>query len=340
MSEPVAKKHDDGMQFLKRILAQNQEKRKPLMRAAFLFLRKTMKNITLQINGEKREFQYKPYSPRGKNPDILDRAYELLTSVKYRVSLRWVFYKLWDERFIRGWWKDKSKTDAYDSFWAISANARKRFYKNWRPWTLIDKTRGALYDGFGSSNPVAWWNDYKNDAICVLEKVSSQDYYVEIWFEARAMIDQFKYYTKYITLRPMAGFSSITFMWETADFISKIYRKYNKPVRILYFGDLDDSGKKIYKNACDRMDDWCQADYEVIRCGLTPEQAAKYNLPENWEKPGHQWESLDDIGANEIITNAVKPFIRLARTTEIEAIENRTTETARLVLNDLELPNV
>ena len=37
----------------------------------------------------------------------------------------------------------------------------------------------------------------------------------------------------------------------------------------------------------------------------------KYNVPENFDKPGEfQWEALDDAGAREIISTGVSAFLR------------------------------
>lgn len=299
-----------------------------------------MQTICVEIAGQERYIDYKPYAPRGDNPQILDRAFEMVNSVGYDVSLRWVFYNLWQEGYYHG----RNKVKAYDSFENTCKEARTRFYKGWRPWTLIDKTRGAFYEGFGSADPANWFENYKDNARCEIDKHQTQDYYIEVWFEARAMTDQFRYYTDYATLRPMAGYSSVTFLWETAVDLMEAYQRYGKPIKVLYFGDLDDHGKQIYESARQRMQEWVSGvDYEMIRCGLTMEHVEKYDIPskvktKKGEKDeGYQWEALSDRGAKEVITSNLSEFVGLAQIREAEAVEKAATEKARSALQAVEI---
>jgi len=61
------------------------------------------------------------YRPHKKQRQLLARALELIDSVPYRVTLRWVFYRLLQEGFYEG--KDGYKKCKY-----LLAKARKRFY--------------------------------------------------------------------------------------------------------------------------------------------------------------------------------------------------------------------
>lgn len=46
--------------------------------------------------------------------------------------------------------------------------------------------------------------------------------------------------------------------------------------------------------------------------GLTVEQARRYGLPENFERPGQwQWEALSDAQAREIIQGALELYLDL-----------------------------
>src|SRR5690606_12535114 len=113
----------------------------------------------------------------------------------------------------------------------------------------------------------------------------NQDYYVELWFEARAMAQQFAYYTEHITLRPMGGHASIAFKWEIAKDLENASEWYGKPIRILYFGDLDPAGGTIMEVVEEDVRKWCGVDFDLIRCGLTMQQVRQYQVPENFEKP-------------------------------------------------------
>jgi hypothetical protein len=145
---------------------------------------------------------------------------------------------------------------------------------------------------------------------CHLDKWYSQSYYVELWYEARAMTDQFKHYTRNITLVPMGGQPSIAYKWELAKNIENAAKRYGVPIVILYFGDLDKAGENISRIVEEEVRKWCSASFDFIRCGLTQEQVDRYGIPENPEKPDeYQWEALPDGAAKEIITSSTGPYL-------------------------------
>lgn len=244
------------------------------------------------------------YTPHGKTRSILDRAYELVQSVPYAVSARWLFYRLLQEGCYSG------KQDYKNKFLPTISAARHAFYKGWRPDTLADDTREAVERGTGSQDVTAWLESVASYATCRLDKWIGQKYYVELWYEARAMTQQFRHYTEYITLRPMGGQPSIDYKWKTAKALEDAYALYDRPVVVLYFGDLDEAGETISEVVERDVRKWCDVDFDFIRCGLTPGQVVRYDVPENFEHPGaYQWEALSDEGAREIITNGTAPFL-------------------------------
>lgn len=231
------------------------------------------------------------------------RGMELVNSVDYKVSLRWVFYALLQEGIFR-------HKDDYKYWVKISSRARKRYWDGWRPDTLSDDTRWriARADGYKTykaavSDLPRYLSQYVDLAI---DHFFQQGYYVELWFEAKAMSCQFQHYTAGIDLVPFGGDASIPFKHAIAVHLDECAEKYNKPVRILYFGDCDPKGLQIPDSAVTDIRAWCDTDFEVIPCGLTLDQATRYNLPENPEKPGQfQWEALNDDHASEIIRSAM-----------------------------------
>ena len=250
----------------------------------------------------------KEYKPHPRQREILDRAYDLIQSVPYKVSLRWLFYRLIQE----GYYKRK---EDYKVKWTPTCSiARKRFYKNWHPDILADETRHRI--------PVVGYHRSIQEAVESLPELVSncteisldhfykQDSYTEIWFEARAMAGQFEYYTKGIDLLPFGGDPSMPFKWSIAKHLEKCASWYNTPINILYFGDLDQKGEQIPQSALKDIEIWCDHPFTFVRCGLTREQASRYNLPENFEKPGqYQWEALEDDQAEEIIIQALDGYI-------------------------------
>ena len=244
------------------------------------------------------------YKPRSRNAAILDRAFALVNSVPYQVSARWVFYRLLQEGFY-------SKKDDYkNQLLPALSDARHAFYKDWRPDTLADDTRAAVERGKGFSDERAWLQALAEGVKCNLDYWNGQHYYVECWYEARAMTDQFKYYTDYVTLRPMGGQPSIPYKWQTAKELERAAERYNVPVVVLYFGDLDRAGSIISDTVETDVRKWCDVGFDLIRAGLTAAQVTRYNVPENIEKPGdYQWEALSDEGARAIITEHVDQFV-------------------------------
>jgi hypothetical protein len=150
------------------------------------------------------------------------------------------------------------------------------------------------------------------------------------------MTQQFEHYTEHITLRPMGGQASIEYKWRTAKALEQATQRYSTPIVILYFGDLDTAGGIISEVIERDVRKWCEVDFEFIRCGLNAEQVARYNVPENPEKPGeYQWEALSDEGAREIITTNVAPYLRHDAFEDVEKQEDEATQWVRGQLANL-----
>lgn len=77
------------------------------------------------------------YKPYGKCKAILDKAMEHIKGVDYKVSGRWVFYRLLQDGLY-------AMKDDYGRFVTLTSRARKNYYGDWRPDTLADETREML----------------------------------------------------------------------------------------------------------------------------------------------------------------------------------------------------
>lgn len=255
--------------------------------------------------------QSKEYEPNQTNKQILDISMMHIKSVDYPVSLRWVFYRLLQEGIYKG-------KEGYGQFKSLTAMARKRFYNEWNPETLKDDTRNINWLGVGAFDKNSWITDLE----CHLDKFQTQDYFIIICFEARAMSPQFYHHTENIPLVPFGGDPSIPYKFSIAQGIEWASKHYNKPVIVLYFGDADKKGELIKSSAFKDIASWCEVDFELIHCGLTLSQAKAFNLPENPDKPGqYQWESLSDIQAKEIIYKNIEPYQDSSKFEEIEELE-------------------
>lgn len=247
------------------------------------------------------------YNPSPTNKEILDAAFDHIKSVPYKVSLRWVFYRLHQD----GYYPEK---DDYLKWKSLASVARKRFYKDWRPNTLMDDTREIIGQNYGYYDEYHARDQYFEHLVSSisvdLDHFTEQPEVLLICFEARGMANQFRYYTDRIDLVPFGGDPSIHLKWRIAKKIERWSDRYEKPIRILYFGDYDPKGMQIADSAIKDIRDWCEVEFKLTRCGLTLEQAQVYNIPENPAKPGeYQWEALTDSGAAEIIEGCVYSYI-------------------------------
>jgi hypothetical protein len=239
------------------------------------------------------------------------RAREHIESVPYSVSLRWVFYRLLQDSIY------KAKGD-YDRFQQQASKFRHD--GTWPPDMLTDETRQAITRGQGTP-----WTE-REVAMNLLDPDKMKYYfyqshfvdqaiYVEIWFEARAMIGQFEHYTQDISLLPFGGMTSIPIKYAAARNLDRMAKKFKKPIVILYFGDSDKAGQTIFDSSTTGekgFQKWCNTDIEVRWCGLTEAQAVAMGVPPNPDKPGdYQWEALTDDQARLLIAQALENNIDL-----------------------------
>jgi len=257
---------------------------------------------------------------------ILDNAMRHIKSVPYKVTLRWLFYRLFQDGTYH-------KKKDYITCKTLLAKARHNNIGEWRPDTLVDDTRQIHWEGIGAFNKEEWIESLK----CNLDKFQNQDYFIMILFEANAMYSQFAYYTKNIPLVPFGGDPSIYYKWTIAKEIEWAYERYNKRIIILYFGDCDDKGRTIYSSSIKHIRKWCKVDFDVIYCGLTIEQAKAFKLPTDPFKPDkYQWEALTDEQSKKIILDNIKPFQKEERFEGIQKKEKEILKETKKLLEQQE----
>lgn len=263
----------------------------------------------------------KQYKPRAEQEGILRIALGHVNSVPYAVTARWLFYRLLQDGIYHG-------KDAYHGlFLPLTAKARKSFYDGWRPWTLADDTRQVIPGGDGFDDPEEWLEAVKDQLGFSKTKWLNQDYYVEIWFEAAAMVGQFRHYTEEIPLFAFHGDVSIPEKWATAKRLEQASDRYGLPVVVIYFGDDDEKGWLIPKAALADIREWCRVDFEFVRGGLNEGDGESLGIPENPEKPGsYQWEALSDEDAGRIITEIVGSFYKKEALADIRQEEEEVTK--------------
>ena len=240
---------------------------------------------------------------------ILQRCHYHIKSVDYKVSLRWLFYRLAQEGLYRKDFKDPSGkivSDYKNRFTGLFSRVRKEFKYGFYPDIIADETRKIIWKGLGRKDEL----DGIENITLKLDKFVNQDYFILICFEALAMASQFEYYTKHIPLIPFKGDPSIPYKWEIAKTIEYGSELYNKPVIVVYFGDRDDKGEKIFYSAFKDIRKWSNVGFEVIHGGLSLEDAERFNLPKMPGKPNnYQWEALSDEQAREVILRTVSKYV-------------------------------
>lgn len=289
-------------------------------------------NTPQTTRGTFKVAKYKPYRPRAKIAEYLAKALDFVRSVPYDTSTRWTFYQMVQ-------FAGLTKPD-YGKFKSWTSRARKSFHEGWRPDTLVDDTRIIERHGMGYDDAKQWLEHLKEDGP-YLDKINDQPNVVLAWFEAKAMIGQFQYYTKpyHVPLVPFGGDPSIHFKWRIAKLIEALARYYpNKPIVVKYFGDLDHKGLTIPECALKDIEAWCEADFDFERVGLKIEHVERWNLPDNPEKPGqYQWEALPDEAAKELIVGALGPLMDLSAIKRVQDREAKIHERWREALDRLEL---
>jgi hypothetical protein len=261
-------------------------------------------------------YQSEDYTPNEKSRAILARGWEHVRSVSYPVSARWLFYRLLQDGIY-------SKKSDYQRFLSLTSRARHNEWEGWRPDTLTDDTRERVVRGGGDRDSQAWATSVVDYGVeCKLDKWYTQDVYLEIWFEANAMASQFRYHTRHTTLVPFGGMPSIPYKYEIARSLRWASRNYGKPIKVLYFGDLDPAGEIIPETSVADIRHWARVEFDFIRAGLNPGDEVRYGIPENPDHPGaYQWEALDAKSAGELIERAVAEWVDFKAMRKVEKQE-------------------
>ncbi len=273
----------------------------------------------------------KQWEPQAKSVAILNRGLEFVESVSYKVSLRWLFYRLLQQGFYRG------KSDYETKMKGLFSDARKNFWNGWRPDTLADETRQEISQKGIFRDESDFFSAMEENLHCSLDEWYQQLNYVEVFFEAKAMTDQFRHLIpEHITLVPFGGDASIPYKWKIAKRFEEAYKKYQPESLIaLYFGDLDEKGKKIPQSAFIDIQKWCKYPISLKICGLNETQVEEFGLLENPDKQGeYQWEALSDVQAREIILSAVEKYIDHEAFDENKNEEDRITEKIQEIIKN------
>jgi hypothetical protein len=274
------------------------------------------------------------YNPQPKTAEWLNWALEIAQGLPYVPTARYVFYRLVQEYGF-------TKKD-YKKFLSTTSRARKRYWNGWDPETFSDDTRKVHKkyldaDEMIYKSPTEWLNTNKR-LKANLDLVYQQENVVIVCFEAKAMVGQFKHYLDPLRICQCAfgGDASIPYKYEIAELIEDVGGAYpDKPIKVLYFGDLDPKGEEIPENAMRDIYEWSSYDFEYIHCGLKRSQVDEYNIPDSPDAPGKfQWEAVPDHAAKEIIMGNVQEFWDEGIIKELELVESNLENVWTSVVDD------
>lgn len=276
--------------------------------------------------------------PESQALTLIQEAFDASKSVPYKVSLRWIFYRLWQQgtlAHVPATPRMSKKENAYVRLKSTCSKAVH--YGALDPDWVADETRRE--GGRSGYSSAANWIESLKYLECYIDYWWNQPYYVMIAFEAEAMVQQFNYYTSDYGCRlwPMKGDPSNPYKLKIAETVDYVSRLFAVSVIILYFGDLDVKGQSIPEAAFRDVHQWCRdADLTVYRVGLNPGDEVEFDLPDIPGKPGaYQWEALQDDQAAELILNALREFLDEDILEEVKVKEKETTDLVQEMLENL-----
>lgn len=209
------------------------------------------------------EYEYKP-----EELELIQRINAVLTRP---LSPRWIYYSIFDIP------DAKQQTLLSKVLGKARKDSRQLIDRN----KVTDDTR----------NPTIWKS--KTDLWVFLKELNymrdywqNQPIYHEIWMEDQASLESVKRSPKKIlqkyrmNARYCKGFNSIGAMWKAynGDDFDKGFKDINKPIRILYYGDLNPSGWAIPEIIVRQFEEM-GLDIELKRMALNPDQLKKYDIP-------------------------------------------------------------
>lgn len=220
---------------------------------------------------------YKSWRPRSNSLRILKFCIRFTEKHK-QVSVRQVYYGLVSAQILESAMKNyhrvsrvlvRARLAGIITFNRIVDDTREA--EKTPSWDNMEEILKAAIDQYRSD----WWED--------------QPYYVEVWLEKRALRRIFFPITNSydVYLMPGGGYESWSALWQGSKRFKTRFEeraRRGQKLVILYFGDLDPSGKDMPRDIQKRFG-VLGLDFAVIEVALTRRDIEEYNLPRNPTKP-------------------------------------------------------
>lgn len=203
-----------------------------------------------------------------KTQAIIDVARAILAETN-PMTLRQLFYQLLGRQVL------KNCRASYQALSNAIVQARKDGSISWE-W---------IEDRLRQPRAVSMWGnlaDFADSAMSSyrLDVWATQPGYVEAWVEKDALSGVFEDVLEHygVTLNVGRGYDG----WSSIHNAAERYSQF-EDVTVLYFGDLDPSGEDMVRSLRDRLAELgCRP--EIIKCALTAEDVARYELPPAYTK--------------------------------------------------------
>jgi hypothetical protein len=204
---------------------------------------------------------------------LLSHVLDVVRQYSIPLTVRQIFYRLVAAGIIQ------NTRSSYNSLDKILVKAR---IKGVVPFNkLEDRSREFLCGDHRFETPedfMAWRIQALKDSASEYEVPywMFQPEYVEVWLEKDALSALFRQVCEkwHVLLAPCRGYPSLTYLFEAAQRL----RKVDRPITILYFGDLDPRGKDIQRYLTETLQNF-GVSANVQRIALTRQQVEAYSLP-------------------------------------------------------------
>jgi len=204
---------------------------------------------------------------------LLQHILGIINQYQVKLTIRQIYYRLVAAGIIQ------NTRSSYNSLDKILVKAR---IKGIIPFNkLEDRSRSFLAGDNKFEDPedfMSWRIEALKDSAWEYEVPywMFQNEYVEVWLEKDALSALFGQVCnrQHVILAPCRGYPSLTYLHEAAQRL----RKVDKPITILYFGDLDPRGKDIQRYLTETLLGF-GITANVQRVALIRQQVEVYNLP-------------------------------------------------------------
>jgi hypothetical protein len=242
-----------------------------------------------------------------KTSELIEQAREILEASLTAMTVRQCFYQLVVRQFI-----ENSKS-SYRRLVHALAEGRKQGLIRW----------DRIEDRLRRPRRVSMWDDVPDFADTVVRAYrrnlrAAQSTYLHVWLEKDALSGMFEdELDAYgVTLNVGRGYDGWSSIYEAAMW----FRKVQKPIKILYFGDFDPSGEHMPHSLEERLG-FFGVEADIQRVAILKEDIKLYNLPPDFAKPSDTRSAsfVSRYGDQAVELDALPPDVLRDRL--IEAVE-------------------